>query len=339
MNYQESFKKMIDTYGYEILNDNTMMRNYLSDLIGSSFLDVRLLNSFYLLNKDSDLYRSIQNLSLKESKDYIKTLIVKSGNGFTIEDYIKSVEPLLLLMYPNEYVPYKGSGSVKQIRKKTPENGGYDPVIALVRAIKPKTDNLSINANTESLVVTMGASSDIRIIKGKKDVTHLFNVSNSIDIVDSQESYIIEVPRKDLLKIDISYTGNKLSVLSKTKKRFTVDKLNINSNSGDTYIDGNINHLNITQSNGDINIIGKTNTINISASLSNIQYAFTKGTPKRVNITTGWGNININLMGKTIKPKINHLLFPVRSVFKECLVGKKKVIFNLTTSKGRISVR
>lgn len=103
MTYSEAFLKLIDTYGLDILDNSFFVSSFISDYIKNSPKEERLLEAYLLLNKDNHIYQSIMSYPLEESKKIIKEKIDKLSDVYSASEYIKSIEPLLLALYKDEY--------------------------------------------------------------------------------------------------------------------------------------------------------------------------------------------------------------------------------------------
>lgn len=103
MTYSEAFLKLIDLYGLGILDNSFLLSSFISDYIKNSPKEERLLNAYLLLNKDNHIYQNIRDYPLEESKKIIKEEIDKLDNAYSTSEYIKSIEPLLLILYKDEY--------------------------------------------------------------------------------------------------------------------------------------------------------------------------------------------------------------------------------------------
>ncbi len=114
MNYSEAFLKSIDLYGLDILDNSFLLSSFISDHIKNSSKEKRLLETYLLLNKDNHIYQSIRGYPLEESKKIIKEEIDKLDDVYSASEYIKSIEPLLLILYKDEY-KLMGDGNTMNI--------------------------------------------------------------------------------------------------------------------------------------------------------------------------------------------------------------------------------
>ena len=103
MTYSDAFLKLIDTYGLDILDNSFLLSSFISDYIKNSPKEERLLEAYLLLNKDNHIYKNIRDYPLEESEKIIKEEIDKHSDAYSASEYIKSIEPLLLVLHKNEY--------------------------------------------------------------------------------------------------------------------------------------------------------------------------------------------------------------------------------------------
>lgn len=103
MTYSEAFLKLIDLYGLDILDNSFLLSSFISDYIKNSPKEERLLEAYLLLNKDNHIYQNMRDCPLEESEKIIKEEIDKLSDVYSASEYIKSIEPLLLILYKDEY--------------------------------------------------------------------------------------------------------------------------------------------------------------------------------------------------------------------------------------------
>lgn len=103
MTYSDAFLKLIDTYGLDILDNSFLLSSFISDYIKNSPKEERLLEAYLLLNKDNHIYQNMRDCPLEESEKIIKEEIDKLSDVYSASEYIKSIEPLLLILYKDEY--------------------------------------------------------------------------------------------------------------------------------------------------------------------------------------------------------------------------------------------
>lgn len=363
MNYYEAFNLMIDKFGLTLMNDNFLVRSFLSDLIGNSYNDTQLLNAFNLLNKQS-LYLSIHNYSLTDSKNHIKSLINKSDKRYTIEQYIHSVEPLLLILYPNEYVLYRGrannngnsikinrvnkpNGKVVQIVKHTPT-----PTFQPTPTPKPKPkrkkklapiEAVSITANCKELLVTYGNDKEIMIYKGGIDVTpyikSLVRVNAKfIEIDDYRGLYTVSLPKGLYQKLKISYVGKRLDVNSKGARRMIVNEVSISCPYGESYISTNSKDVYIIQRKGKVIYRGKVNNLHMRKGKNVADITFHNGGMDDLEIAMAKESINLAFLSHKLTHNPYSPYFKLKKVDWTYKLGPEKVRLTLYTKRGRILI-
>lgn len=103
MTYSDAFLKLIDTYGLDILDNSFLLSSFISDYIKNSPKEERLLEAYLQLNKVNQIYQNMRDCSLEKSEKIIKEEIDKLSDVYSAFEYIKSIEPLLLILYKDEY--------------------------------------------------------------------------------------------------------------------------------------------------------------------------------------------------------------------------------------------
>ena len=117
MNYQEAFKAIISKYGIDALRDGFFVRSFLLDIITKTPDNLNLVGAYYSLNKVAVFPGSLLSKNLNECKVYIKLSIQKASKKHTVLNYIQSVEPLLFILFPHEYVSISANASDTKITK------------------------------------------------------------------------------------------------------------------------------------------------------------------------------------------------------------------------------
>ena len=361
MNYYEAFNQMIDKFGLSVMNDNFLVRSFLSDLIGNSYNDSQLLNAFNILNKQS-LYLSIHNMSLTDSKNHIKSLINKSDKAYTIEQYVHSVEPLLLTLFPNEYVLFKGrvntnNNSIKINRANKP-NGKVVQIVKPSPAIQPAPtpkpkpkrkkkaapiEAVSITANCRELLVTYGNDKEIMIYKGGIDVTSsiksLVRVNAKfIEINDYKGLYTVALPKGMYQKLKVSYVGKRLDVNSKGARRMIVNEVSISGYHGESYISTNSKDVYLLQRKGMVIYRGKTNNLHMRKGKNVADITFHNGGMDDLEIAMSKENINLAFLSHKLSPNPYSPYIKLKKVNWTYKLGPEKVRLMMSTKRGKIMI-
>ena len=224
MNYQEAFNRIIDIYGLEVLNNTFLVHSFLSDYTKSNE-DIELLNAYFILNRKEPIYETIKHYSLNDSKHHIKSLIIESDRQYTPVQYIKSIEPLLFILYPNEYVRVQDNFQKKNVVnnivkiKANNNNNNQNPIVQNKAINKKKAfSSFNIFSDCKKLTIKSEACVNFRVInKRGKDVTNKvhFDIKNDVfDLVlqEKNEEFTVNIPPKTYKTFAINHGNGDLSI-------------------------------------------------------------------------------------------------------------------------------
>ncbi len=350
MNYRSAFDKLTSIYDYKILRKNFLVRSFLFDYVGNSYIDKELTDAFYILNRNS-IYENIRFLSLNDAKKVIKDYISKADKKHTFQEYVKSVEPLLLRLYPKEYMEIKNKTVVKvikpvraPIKKATPANIPQ-PVVKIGRVMKPIA-SLVVVSKSQNLSIISGQFSDYRIYnKAGVDVTSSLKPKRKngvirFDIPGKRGSYTINVPRQNYDKVIVKYTGKQLNIKDNDKFCFITREMKVYSKKGMVLVNTDCDSLRLIQDNGYAIICGDIDSINATMNKTSFSGYLYPSNPTSYSISTSEQNILLDFSGRRIKPKVNAPFRRVQQVNGTYTIGKRKVKLALkTTNKGKIKVK
>ena len=369
MEYLKVASKVIDKYGIEVFETPFVFRSLLSDLIGQSKIDNDLLNAFYLINQDKSLYIEIKNLSLKDMKAYVLDLISKLDKRYTKWQYIKSIEPMLFVLYPNEYVPIpdkaviSNSQNNRVVKNKVVINKPQQPVAnkqpqVPVKANKPKKANVRkpfnakqdinhivIESTCESLEIKYETADNIHIFDSNGvEVTKTAKIWHKddfmkINVPNIERKYIVQLPKKKYFSLRVEYNGSFLKIYGDKKTYFKATKAEINSNNSVTSLDIDTNTFVINQNSGDIFAIGKILNTYADLNSANITCYYLGNHGNYYSIESNSGDIDLEFVNEKVTPKVNHFLKRVRNVQGTYKLGKTDIRFDLVTNSGKIKVR
>ena len=358
MDYQKAFTEVLNQYGLEILENNFLVRSFLCDLIGNSPIDNQLMDIFYSLNKEESIYKKISGLSLKESKEQIKLLIANTKSGYSVTNYIRSVEPLLLYLFPNEYNLYceKQIVKAKVVRnKQTPLKYTVQLLTKPVVAPKPKVANaqkkvvqkdkiVNLNIRSKNLKITYGSSKDVRVFnKDYTDITNNVSISEkngiiAVNSISKHAELTIELPKTKYTKVKVWYSGKYLQIKGRIIG-LTIDELEVKSGRGNVHIDTDTKVMTVSSCNGDLYIEGTNKVLNVSAYKTNVDCSLSGAYQRSCNIVAKEGNINLNFPGYKIKPKINYIFKRISLVEGVYQVGKRNVKLYLDAQNGYVTAK
>lgn len=372
MNYQESFCKLLNQQGLKALDDVFLLRSYLSDYIGNSIHDLELLDAYCSLNHNEVLLHVVNNLQLKESKNQIKTHILKADKKYSALQYIKSMEPLLLYLYPHEYQPIdeskikKQSSAIKVVRATKERKEAASPLSiqkhispplpkGLTIAVKPKApkavhsnvaySKVRINCICRKLIISYSEDDIARVFDSVgNDYSNNINTSLcvdkiSINIEAKQRSLYVMLPKKQYDYIDITHVGKELTLMSDYKGELKAKKVDIISIGGLVSTNMEICDLCINKEGGRVFVNGKISNLLINSNKCDIGVYVDSLTQEKIEINNNNGNVNVHNIGVSVNHPIKYALKKSNIISGIYQLGSKKILLNICNQKGKICVR
>ena len=334
MNYFDAFNKLVNEHGLDVIKDNTLVHSFLSDYVGASFSESRLVEAYYLLNESSVVYDKIKKLKLDKAKEYIKDRIEKCSQEYSKVEYIKSIEPLLLILYPNEYV-LLGS-KPKQAKKNNNKSGS--PL------------DISIDANDlySTLDIEFDYVNSIKVLSGKDDITHkaVKKIPTGIEIKTNyvttrsfSNSVKIYLPHKGIRNIVVqSKTIHKLKISTLYSLEENANSIKIDTCANKTTIVGvKCKSLRIVQEYGKIKVDAQVQNLNIRGKYPNVRCNLDHTLIKQVFIKVS-GNIKLSFNGISVNPQVNRRFKTIHEVTGTYRVGGNDVALKLSSGFGKIKV-
>ncbi len=346
MDYRSAFEKVINQHGLEILNNDFLVRSFLYDYVSNSYSEYRKIEAFYTLTKSNSIVQNIQKSDLSACKEFFKNLINKSSKEYSRLEYVRSVEPLLLHLFPNKYVQVKEQTfldkhqSIKIIKTEVAK-----PILKPIKKTRKKLetfDDILLHIKCNKFVISYSKARKAKLFVGKNN-NAIKNASMSINkktlnlkIDDKNSYYRLELPEKCYESIGVRFNGNILIIEGDCSKRFKTKEMTILCDKGDLSINMNATNMKIRQKSGNIALKSKNKTLTINANKSNIQCTLDSNEQKQCNILTASGNVNLVFPSVSIKPKINHLFRKTRKVSGVYFLKSKPISMDIRTFKGKI---
>lgn len=358
MDYQEAFSVIVNKYGFEILDNSFLVRSFLLDYLGNKVDSTSLVDAYYTLNMKGCIYQNIKSLSLGDAKKHIKGVIKVSSSDITPITYIRSVEPLLILIYGDEYqkvgeVKKIQKVNVVRIRKKTEHS---QPL--LVNSPPPQVINtpahnaikkrkverkLFINFSCSNLKVHFIDGKKIELVDEKGNLinqrmTAQINGNKySFFYSDSYARLIFNIPRDIFSSIYICLNGTYLEFEDKEDKT-KFKSIDINANCSYLFISNmKSKSININASGTYVSLSGGYKKVTINDRNGSVD-CYIDNVVKSVKINTSFGNINLNVGYEKVYPRINHFLQKVSSVNKTYWFAAREVELKLSANYGKIKV-
>jgi len=103
MSFKDAFNELIFTYGLDILKDNFRTRAILSDLVGSSYYDIKLIDIFCKVLKNYDLFNIFSEKGLKEGRLYLNNVYKQYKELCNGKEFADAINPISQMICPKEY--------------------------------------------------------------------------------------------------------------------------------------------------------------------------------------------------------------------------------------------
>ena len=232
MNYETAIQELINQYGREVLDDSFQVRAVLSDFIGSSIHDSRLVSCFCWLNENLGLLMTARNSNLNCFRQTIISFYKGNKSEFVKDEIKASINPLTAILFESEYANWQKKQKapkepqVKKPKKKpvvAKEVFEYAPNIIEVLKIRVEVGNVLLRPSKDGkLFITLN---------GKKlDLSAFVKVRNnniSIDLRRKRGNIAIYIPNKKTIQtIDVKANLSYFSLEPAIK----VENLKIDSN-------------------------------------------------------------------------------------------------------------
>lgn len=348
MNYQEAFFEIVNKHGFGILREHFLFRSLFSDYIGSSFDDNQLLNAYFLLNKDRLIYDIVKIYSIVEAKNEIKKIIVLQSKKYTVYQYIKSIEPILILFYKDRYIP------LRDPKTKTPKThvnlirnnnaGAKVNNVAKKPPANNKTfDSVYINISHSHLNVSFVNKKRITIYEGKSKKpakTRRIYKNNAvfINFKNERNEYFVEMPIKLYNNFVIKQTNGFIQMKSYAHLRNIVKDLNITADYSFITLDMDATNITINQNGGNFFQRGRFSNLYLKAQMSYVYLRPYDGSIKNIDVVIQKGNIEISSNHYKIRPKVNHLFKRIQNVSGVYQFDNQNVNLHLSTNQGKIKI-
>ena len=350
MNYQEAFFKVVNEYGIEVLKDRFFTRSLISDYIGGSIDDNQLLNAYCLLDKNQSVFEIIQANSVNDSKAHFKHLISSQNKGYTIRQYIKSIEPIYLLIFPSEYTPLKETNHNIKTQASLQKHQRVNPInnvaVGVAKAIKGQNNTfraIRLNVPYCDLEIAFTKKKKLSITKNGKNVTNKIKPVYKqdavyLDIKDPRANYKLEVPMKLYDSIDIAQEGGYLSTSPEELSKYIAKRFNIYMKDGTIYLKSSAKSINVIQDRGYILQSGRYYDFSLTGKKVEVYSFCYEDAPKELNMDIGSGSIDLYFNNARPKPRINHLFKKVKNVDGVYKLGSGTIKMNLSVKNGKIKV-
>jgi len=330
MDFQEAFNKVLKDKGIEILENNFLFRSCLLDYVSNSYMDIDLVEAFYILN-DEPLHTRLSGYSFNDAKSIIDKTINGSNNKYNNETYLKSVDPLLMLLFPDEYQKVKPQKTIyiNTPKKKKRKN----------KANNQKTRVIDIEAWCSEVIISL--SNDNKVLfkkKSKYDKSTITYTSNEVKVfINSYDKHELQIPKDDKQIINIKFGGRKLVIGKKTSEKIVAHELNIDVSTCETIIVRcDVKNVNSVQRFGKITFVGDISSLVAKNEYGKTHCRVSSDNPTLYNITSESGSIWCSVNGNGNIPSTKRLFHNLKSVNNISYINNHSVRFILKSHYGKI---
>ena len=309
MNYIDAINKLVSIHGLSIFDNQFMTKSILSDYIGSSPYDYRLVCVLYDLLQSLAIVQIFQTNGIKKGRELLGEEFKKMNGICSSREFVDTINPISSLVCPEEY-----NGLQNQ---KTNNNGG----IAIVRVKEKPQNPLKINVIQRNNPPVKPPAVEINkikniAIKGMVDclIIKKTSVKEPTLFIDGvkQDGDLTKYVRHGVLNLNFANHAKDVEIRL-PRKRYGVlyinlDTANIFINEGLHFTEVNV----LTRKSGFV-YLGQAEKLNLTSSVSKI---FINGIIRESNISIDKGNVDASLLYGT----------------------NAWVSFNARTSKGHIRV-
>ena len=316
MKYQDAFILAIKTYSVDILDDNFLIYSFLLDHVGDSFEGKELIEAFFILNKGESIYNAIKGLSLIRSRTVIDKLIKQSDKCIPTETYIRSIEPLMVILFGDEYLKPKAN--------KPP---------------KHHIESVRIFAKCRKLAIDFGYSNKFEVIDEYGNISEYNSDDKEIKLLNTDGDYQIMLPKSVKKELSINFKGESLDIGKHMTKNKHVEQVKIKSKGGSLHICNlNSSKILISIKDGYVSLGGFYDVIDVRGT-STPMFVWPELGVNEVNLNNTSGEIFLWIGSERAKPKVNHWFKRTKSVTGSYCFGGHRTYLSINSTYGKVRVR
>lgn len=360
MSFKDAFNELIFLYGIDILKDNFRTRAILSDLVGSSYYDVKLIDIFCKVMKNYDLFNIFQEKGLKEGRQFLNNVYKQYKELCNGKEFADAINPISAMICPAEFKEAEekkktitiNDNQIHKQLKETVNNG--ELVLTEKTKVKPglvrtnsmdhtKIKKIEIEVNALGLIVKPANNDKISVFIGNKEETNLgkFEVVDGvlkIHLEKKDKVIFLYLPVNRYQKVTIS-TMNALVDIS-DESQFRIEDLEVKTTNGNIYSNVSSKNIKLETTNGFILIKGYIDKIIANTTNGNIDFNLGIGTKKTLNIRTKTTNGNIT--GRFTDGKLNSTIVNIpgktRLIIDDIIIKECLIKLSVSTTNGNIKI-
>ena len=360
MSFKDAFNELIFTYGLDILKDNFRTRAILSDLVGSSYYDIKLIDIFCKVLKNYDLFNIFSEKGLKDGRLYLNNVYKQYKELCNGKEFADAINPISQMICPKEYkeaeekkksIVVNNTEIHKQLKEQV-NNGELN--LTEKTKVKPglvkynpmqhsKIKKLEIEVEALGLIIKPSNTDKISVFIGNKEDTSLGNfevIDQTLKMNLSKKDKVIflYLPTNRYQSVSIKSTNALIDISDEIQ--FRIENLNIKTTNGNIYSNVSSKSIKLETTNGFIIIKGYIDKVIAQTTNGNIDFNLGIGTRKTLSIRTKTTNGNIT--GKFSDGKLNSKIINIpgktRLIIDDIFIKECLIKLSVSTTNGNIKI-
>ncbi|MCR5490880.1 MAG: hypothetical protein K6F32_01990 [Bacilli bacterium] len=366
MDYRDAVREFERRHGLSGFANRFLVRSILSDCVGASVTDKRLIDALFELSLIFDVVAEFQSVGLNKGRKKVAELYDANAslNGrFSTREVIDAVNPITELVCPSEFKSSRGkrnkkAGGAVVVKKQRSEHVGRNtPLIHKSAPIPQKAtppkkaspakrtaaiDNITLSVN--AAFFTMAETDDKQLsvlIDGKRmklDSSHLSVTGDGLVIpIDSPRSDVrLVLPKKRYDTVTIAAGDTNIFYNGTNDKRMRFKNLRLSARRGVIYVSAIGESLDIQLDQGNITIGGDFAKANAQVQSGLISVHMWNRLHKDVslNLMAKHGKISGGFFQGKLKPSFHRFMRKTYAVQQICMAENVRVDLNLKAGNG-----
>lgn len=320
MRFQEAIVKVINNYTISMLTDIFKVRSILSDYVGNSFYDKKLIDCFCHISKTESINDVFKLRGLKEGRDYFKEKYTSFKSVMSAVEYVDVINSIASIICKEEYEEYlkykekhvqsKISQAVvikkvinqNSVKKNEILNPTLSPILNVPRNLK-KIKGFVIKLNNQNLKIIPKTSGNICVFKGdsKRSISlskyPIINDTLHLDLSDIDQDITITLSDKYHKNLNICSTDGNITVVHKGYHSIYFHNASIETVKGSIYLEGYFGKLNVKSEYGKIELTNlRSEILNVTNTYGKINFTYnTNMYRQNINLYTKYNDIELDL--------------------------------------------
>ena len=324
MRFQDAIATVIYNYTISILTDIFKVRSLLSDYVGNSFYDKKLIDCFCHISKTERINEVFKLHGLKEGRDYYKEKYTNFKSVMSAVEYVDVINSIASVICKEEYEEYlkykekhiqtkiSQAVEINKINNQNPMkkneilNPTASPILNVPRNLK-KLKGLVIKLNNQNLKIIPKTSGSICVFKGdsKRSISlskyPIINDTLHLDLTDIDQDITISLSDKYHKNLNICSTDGNITVVRKGYHSIYFHNASIETVKGSIYLEGYFGKLNVKSEYGKIELTNlRSEILNVTNTYGKINFVYNINMYRQnINLYTKYNDIELDLKSET----------------------------------------